>query len=714
MIKRILSILATFFLFAGILLSASSEVYANDGGGTGTGGCVGSCNLNGPWYWRYTQTTPGATAWQKFAGKSSGSAGAGGMRRQTVESHVLNDIRAVGMTNKQLLSVCQKSEYVWWVSGSNPVFRGRDNGWGWNLSSRTFPATTSGKKFTEAQRAEYWSRMDLDFESKMIDWVQKRSTRNYVLLCSGFIEEPLVKQRDPIVKYYEKTVFDDNRTMYRHPYSYSYDVQRQDIEAPDGKPADPIGEDNLHDQAMTTVVTNYGKLYNDMKTNPAAYKSLTPTQIKAKVDAALLKDKTLARPSVALDTRNRQGLAEGGVLNIIRYSAEAEIYTSWSKAKTYSCKQVIGWRWSQYHDKWVKEDPVTSCTLVASDSDVSSSVGKIGLSIPQSFWQILSVHCNRDQAIELQQATGATIKSFGSERTTDVLYSKPISLTDGKLPTTLDFGDSTNPSEIKANSGLLEFYTHECGLTFNCISETRNYAPTKAKDNILDSEYYKGENYKVQRYGARSGNVNGSNFVFFRDNKNRKIVTDVWYPELKDAEIVAANSHVTDAEADEKYSRWDKRNNSWDATTQISRWSEGTPDVVGDTKFVMTDEDGRPVFTEDNKVAKKFPGVENTVDVKSSWASQTGKPQLINFKWTYRVRVPFTSLIQVTDMGSPDPTKATSITQTSFISKDCYSQYGQLSYQDPEERSGEWIDEYIVGANDPSVMEIKFVRSTSE
>lgn len=109
-----------------------------------------------------------------------------------------------------------------------------------------------------------------------------------------------------------------------NPYSYRSDIARQPIQGGTGTAVDPIGADNLRDQAGVAgngySRTNYGQLRDEL-----AAGSRGNTNIYGLVDAAIAADVNFPTPSIELNAGNRAGMAEGGVLNVFERTAWADL-----------------------------------------------------------------------------------------------------------------------------------------------------------------------------------------------------------------------------------------------------------------------------------------------------------------------------------------------------------------------------------------------------
>ena len=510
-------------------------------------------------------------------------------------------------------------------------------------------------------------------------------------------------------------------------YSRSVAIKRQ---ISDSAGRDPIGENNLEDQASVDIITPFGNLLNtynkaDPKPSPAA--------AKAGLEAECAKTPSSARPKVDLSSSNKAGLAEGGVLNVTEFSRTATYTASQSYEKLKGCNTTTqAWSGS---DWYVKSIVFGDCKGTYDDTrNVQAAAGTFALGSANNtgFWQILSVHCNKADFDALMAATpGATIESTNdaSGAFSAVAYSPRYTV----IPAKLDFGDESNPNAAKAKSGNLSFYDKECPFDCTADKSTTSGAST-SNGAVSNAGSTKPAGGTVNKYGATSGVNNDNKFEFFRDNKANPLKLDVWYP--KSTGVVSYNGAAP-------------------LTTTVNRWNLGTPSLDGSSggKFEMKASDGRVVFNTSGSpltqrnwdptattpeaaylysspTSAMLKGLVRDFTVQATWASDADKPQVLNVKWEYAPSV--STRFSSTGLGldaSGNITRGGAGTFSTNIQGKCYAQFGTNSGLNTtsmfQQNTGTGVPNGLDGklvqgdttskpVDDTSNLFINFVRATTE
>lgn len=654
-------------LVAAAMLGGAPMAQADNGAGGNNGEDSGG-TVNGM-TWKVVSSKNGRTAWERFLYGDSANLNDGPQALRSVRGLsgiyawradlAVRTIPSRTSSKKNLKNVCQKSSNIWFVQGR---YKGRDI-WIRNYSGVTFP---TGKQMNNwFHRASGWSSTapTNSHVKAMHDWVSRTSaehrTNNWLIVCDGVLPSTPTPRATPAPQYssVSKTTEAAVKDGGKHPYSYTTDVKPQIRE----NGIDPIGKNNLHDQLGTVQKTNYGVLVDSIRAGK--YKGSTPAAIQKLVDDAVAKDVTAKRSKIDLDAKNKEGMAEGGVLNVY----ERTTYATWSASSTTTtymvqhCNMVsnpVGWKEGVPMDKqpgpfvknpdktWKYQEPKLDCSNAPvienpKKKPVTTYANSATIGTPENtgFWQMLAVHCNKEQFDALMAAvSGATVGNSGdpSRRIAAVAYSKKYPA----QPTSLDFGDKFSSNAAKKASGLVGFYDKEC--PFQCTSDKATTegasAANGATSNMNASTPPDGTTGK---YGALSGNQNNNRFEFFRDNTPHDVKVDVWYPK---------SNGVVDY----------KSNADAPLTTTVTRWVLGTPDVKGGDggQFTMKTKSGVSLFdgegsnlnqrnwdpAEDGSskdylfstpTATMLDGLHRDFTVQSSWASEANRPQVINVKWEY-------------------------------------------------------------------------------
>ena len=532
---------------------------------------------------------------------------------------------------------------------------------------------------------------------------------------------------------------------------------------------DPIGEPNLHSQKAGRNLA-FTTLYNQLISGKIAKDAATWEKLKK----ACNESKNFTPPSIDLDAKNKEGLAEGGILNFsVRKSTRNLSFTE-ATTTLQSCertgiseertrklvrtrsgagkpwgpwKPVPNWSaWKETSRKTTKLDG-NSCVsnintdrkknitkqppLVVKQPPVVNIVEEKP-STPEltNFWQIISAHCNEEDFKKLlSEAAGssnaASLQKDSSGYITNVAYSKTYS----KRPDLLDFGDDGQPKNTaKYKSSQLGFYDKECG--YECTAKRdENSSNAEIKNNMNDGSK-EGMKTDPGHFGAQANNSNTNNFEFFRNNVDQDFRVDLWYPISKNG--VQYNGELA-------------------KTTTITKWDQGTPTMTKKDKggtAVMRAVRGNhvtePLFMNDKtkgvRVQKNWAdglssgasheiiaGQFNNFKIRANWASEDKKPHVLNFKWEYKPKVTTVVPTRLGFDAKGNPVRANNAPAVAPIEGKCIANFGATTgKQDKAGFQGNTgtgstnnMDERLsktpnLPEDDKSNVFIKFVRSTTE
>jgi len=693
----------TVALVTALTLAAPSTSFAANGGGDTGGGTGGGGNGGGSQtsvQWASITNKNAGKAYSKFLGKT-------GLPKANVEREIR---KRVGDLN-----VCKRSNVIWFIkSGGN---------WTFNYTGATHGKAWNGRGTIENPKTKYGSRGPTDAEIrafKVWDKTENKTKINkkpgYTIICSGAFSMPDKKWKE--VSKSSNTTSKDKK--YTNPYTWTTDIKRQNIQkkAKGTINKDLIGEENLTDQKGTPVKSNFGKLWDKVKAGK--YKNLKTSELKKKVDAAVKKDESKAHGTVNLNAKNKAGMAEGGVLNVYERTLPATI-TSTEKVTTVTTTTCnFTQKWDMKKGKY--KDPTKKCKDTKAKSSKFSVSASKATQQNTGFWQMLSVHCNKIELEALLKAdksikvvdTGDSTKGIAA-----VVYSKKYK----QQPAELDFGDAENSNKAKAATGLLGFYDKEC--PFDCTPSSNSGDGASNANGATKNKGTNSENVvSGGKYGATSDGKSNNFFEFFRDNEEKAVSVDVWYP--KSSGVV----------------KYDKKAPK---TTTIIRDPEGTPGVTGKDggKFTMKTKGGTELFTkaQDAKTQKNWSedifsnsnatilkGLEREFLVKATWASDTNKPQVINTKWEYDADVSTKFFGKNVGFGAKSAQKTGSVvTASTPIEGKCYSNFGTKSQFDTSKLFNTNTGTGTTNGLDKNVLEkatkpqekqtnlvFNFVRSTTE
>lgn len=612
-LKKIRQFLTAFIIAIGLVSGTVTAASATTGGGTGGGGSTGQ---QSGFYWASVSSSSAGSAYEQFLSKSRWS-------RATAEREVAARVGSI--------QVCQNSDVIWFLMGPS-VWAYNFQGYPTWLTHWMFqgsiqsPRVLAGPAPTGSQYQNF-----IDWDNGVGGMRRDNSggwnDYGYTIVCSYATYRPPITRNTTEVTVAPPTT---KTASYTEPYSWTTELTRQPITGGPAGKKDPIGVDNLHDQSLVTVKTNFGSFWDSVNTSNA----MTPQQLNDGAAAALKKDETLGHGVASLDAANKEGIAEGGVLNVKEQTKYATVTTSETSTVTTTRNCTYTRTWNSY---WAAYNAETSSCNSSSSTNIARTSSKVaGTQQNTGFWQMLAVHCNLAEFDALLKSD-SSLKQITTPDTSNAISGSVITKNYGQQPAKLDFGDSTNPNAAKAKTGNLAFFDKECA--FDC------------KPNAIgsDATASNGASTNVGGAGAieNSDKIKSNVFEFFRDNGAKKISIDTWYPEDKDGVTYEGEAPIT---------------------TTITRDVAGTPSLDGSSggQFTMKSTEGNTtlfkgtstdVSNQKNWNSSTFSGPTATIlkglhrdfTVQSTWASDAGKPQVFNFKWEYTPKV--TTTVPVSEIG---------------------------------------------------------------
>lgn len=452
-------------------------------------------------------------------------------------------------------------------------------------------------------------------------------------------------------------------------YSWSTVVRPQILV--NGK--DPIGVDNLNVQTGSAVKTKFGALWDEVnsKKNTNAFKGQNAVNnYKNKINAAVNADKNAPHAILDLNEKNKQGMAEGGILNVSENTVPAtiKITTTAQKWKVQYRQQVrwskSGWKWvagSTWRDAsgsisnpngviWTqalgkKTQPAERAKFTSPNKSVkwtayaSSATPEKATQKNTGFWQMISVICNPEGMKALLDSPQAgsmgltklpVSQLLGEGIQSDIYRTKLYSA----QPSIVPLGSASGGSAATKATSRVDFYTKEC--SFICTNAPANSAVAgDAANNKFDSRGSDSvPGAQIHEPGATDYVKNGKAFTSPRDGQKRAIRVNSWYP------IENAGFVPNDAPAKK---------------TLVSRWTGGTPDLGSMFKMEsITSSTSAPAKmfnanrgnADTSKVtaatnpqqysnASILPGAVNRFNTSGNWASVPDKPQTLRVSWLY-------------------------------------------------------------------------------
>lgn len=227
-----------------------------------------------------------------------------------------------------------------------------------------------------------------------------------------------------------------------------------------------------------------------------------------------------------------------------------------------------------------------------------------------SNYQILSVNCNLDGFNSVKNSTGGDVIAIGNGDGSAALQTPSKSgRTTGNL----------GKSGVTANSS---FYTDgkSCDI-FTCTVAPNASVLNDAKNNKGNTNLF-GEVLEGDKVGETNDD---GELVFFRDNEDRQVRADLWYPKATGLADLDANFGEPAKETFVKV---------YDDKT--SGHVNPTPEIELTTIAPWNKPESYEVGLADIGRVKKYSGEVNRFNIKSQWASEDGAPYQLGVNWEYK------------------------------------------------------------------------------
>lgn len=753
-----------------------------------TGGGIGGSGSGSPYKeWTTARSDSLGTAWQKF-----------NLYSKNIDPNAFFTSSAI--TGKGMdPDDCVNSDLIWWLST-----RGVDKAWypsgpefpyvesPYKSWDSTFPGATHGsawenrgskngipysKGSIESPTTSYGAKPSLQEINKFKEWDQNTNSGlidtspGYVIICSGSFKDGTGKDKE-WQDVETKTENNDTNEL-TGPISW---VTVLSPETNNGF-FDPIGDSNLHIQPGLPVVTEYGKVVTEVVSRAANVAGAiaacfasggficlpTPSdviffaQAIPRAKQAIEKDKTTTEHSKAImDPINQYGMAEGGVMNVTEYSAYASLRGKFNAVKNSERTCNYKQKWNAVTNNYGPTEKTCGPWKEAKQNNGGISDLLPGLVQTTGFWQMMTVHGNKKGIDELLDSDPDLIYKANNLDLSGNISATVLTKKYNTRPSNVPLGDAQSPSKVKAKTGTVAFYDKE--VPFLCTSLPISGGNGSNKNVTLTGDSVA----KLTRGGAVNNGDNGDNkvsnfFEFFRDNQQRNVKVDVWYPVTTPS--VLYDPFGIDMGAMDFFNNLPnifnfktKAPSVKPLTTTITRDVAGTPDVDTDKggKFTMTSTNGNvKLFESDNnnmtqknwdrtlfsrKNVTKLDGLHNEFKVQSTWASENNKPQIFNVKYEYNPLV--SNLLPTINIGfraGGDKDEGISTPVISPIEGKCMANYNHIDnlflnkdmtdqiHKNTGSGTANNLDNRIIdgakGINsrlDGTSLVINFIRSTTE
>ena len=225
-------------------------------------------------------------------------------------------------------------------------------------------------------------------------------------------------------------------------------------------------------------------------------------------------------------------------------------------------------------------------------------------------YQLLSVNCNKDGFNSVKDEVGETVTvlSLADGDAGAVLQTPERS---GKGPGPLGRGNHVTAKSSFYNDG------NSCREAFTCTVDAPSFSVSNDANNNQGNTHlfteYKESAEPDKKYGLPNDE---GQLVFFRDNNDRQVRADVWYPKP------TGKSDLESYSGDPAKRTWVKIYNNPEPTpeielTKIAPWSDKNDTI-------------------NHFFEKVYKGHHNRFLMKSQWTSDKGKPYQVGLKWEYK------------------------------------------------------------------------------
>lgn len=223
-------------------------------------------------------------------------------------------------------------------------------------------------------------------------------------------------------------------------------------------------------------------------------------------------------------------------------------------------------------------------------------------------YQLLSVNCNKDGFNSVRSSVGGTVLSLANGDAGAVLQTPERS---GAGPGPLGRGSHVTAKSSFYNDG------DSCRKAFVCTVEKPKTSASNDANNNQGNRHLFTEYKESAEPGKKYGLPNDEGqAVFFRDNNDRQVRADVWYPRPTGKSDLKLDSNTA------------KR--TW---AKIYNNPEPTPDIEL-TKIAPWDDKNNTInYVNSEKV---YEGHHNRFLMKSQWTSDEGKPYQVGLNWEYK------------------------------------------------------------------------------
>lgn len=601
-------------------------------------------------HWWHEESDSSGTAWDKFAAKQTRS------RNRTKLTSTVNGLSGVNTGGKSLASICKDSKYIfWWGQGPD-----------WSSNGKYHPfyffTQTSGQhnlwKYDKSRfrfRSDYGALQS--FERAVSNKVLKSKT---VLICSGSYDKPKV---DITLRANSATRSYTGRPIsvsgYTHERGKLIGDHKVDAAAGATRTAPGSTPAKFSKAEIVSGSTNVTNQYKGIIKIDGRLTVTPPVIIPVESEKCVDTRSDSAKSIVRREVTGSEGFAPVGSLN-----RTYETYTtSGGRARDSGVPRVnetySSWlSWKSRFTPYDNYSPELDLRGAGVSQALSDHGGIYNITEEESYEEYSMTHCQpqeskteiewipskdkdggetltKKETITWHDVGPRIIKSMSGPRTSTKLFNyQNLVLNCNKgvfdsIPgTNRSVGDGTasgylETAKVSGTRGPLESYRAlyrrntytdgpSCRESLTCTSERLSGSANDAKNNRGTTPKFTS----IDENGEHGEPKDKHELVFFRDNKDREVRADLWYPRL--------SRSVSDVDA---------KVGSTPFRTEARLYS-GSPDIGITTIAPWENKDSK--FTS-NPGYKEWGGEVNKFTMKTQWASNDGKPYQLGVNWRYHV-----------------------------------------------------------------------------
>lgn len=653
-LKKLFGVIG-FSLLAVGTLAYNNTAEAGTGGGTGSGG-TGGAGIYRQVKGKKLQPGKATTeAWDQFMRQTA----------TNVDYQIEYIVKPLsGMTRKQVLDGCKRSELIWYYSErdgeSNPsrpahkgkqVFYDRISG---NVSTKN--SNFASPKPSADDRKKMFKLPD--YQKLKTSWDSGNS--QIVVLCSWNQGEPPVDPPKPATRDQddvEKRTLNDGSDEFKGVVAefltLNPQVRQEYNSYTNQKKAD---WNKTHESQSKTQITPFGTWLNANKTqinNLSKLKDSAYTkEYKRLVDGAKKAQKeTNKLLEIAMSDKNKKGYQDGVVINITKSSRSGgfTIGTTRNQERTITWKETCPDKCKDPNAKWtlVPGSKEIGSWRTVKTSSASANWTEESAFAAKTHRQLLSSICNKPGVDKVQGALDSP------SRVKNEVYFSALNTKNYNASTKLPLGTPNSNASLNATYRD-SFFNDISGCVvpdvIDCITDpAKANSSSNARLNVQNKGNKLNNTYGSQGKDATGRVTSANTFTMFRDFSyllndsstkiDNRIRADIWYPFVK-----VGNSGITVNNAPNgkrTYFMFDPKGTPDgesveavinDRNYNANKMAEFSKPNYGNTSSTERNSIVNGSTVKNGKVISKT-GELNEFNIRANWASDQANPHKVNISW---------------------------------------------------------------------------------